>query len=89
MSFPLDPSGTASSVPTVLGEVFVCPRVAITYAHAHDLDPYAETTRYLIHGILHLLGYDDLTPREKQVMRRKENGCLALLEKEGKLLNKS
>ena len=32
---------------------------------------------YLVHGLLHLAGYDDLTPDEKAVMRRQERVHLA------------
>jgi len=37
-----------------------------------------ELHRVMIHGVLHLLGYSDKTPREKNVMRKKENHYLAL-----------
>lgn len=38
-----------------------------------------EFHRVLIHGILHLLGYDDKDEKEKNKMRLKENECLAIL----------
>lgn len=31
-----------------------------------------ELNLYLIHGLLHLLGYDDCTPKQRQLMRKKE-----------------
>ncbi len=80
ISFPLDE--------TILGEVFVCPETAINYSKKHNLDPYTEITLYLIHGILHLLGYDDLTPPEKKKMRRKEKWCLTLLTQKALTLKK-
>jgi probable rRNA maturation factor len=33
----------------------------------------AELLRYVIHGILHLRGYDDLEPAKRRVMKREEN----------------
>ncbi len=36
-----------------------------------------EILRLVIHGILHLLGYDDLTPNEKIKMKRVENRLLS------------
>ncbi len=39
-----------------------------------------ELHRVMIHGVLHLLGYNDKTEEEKKVMREKENACLSLLE---------
>ena len=37
-----------------------------------------ELHRVMIHGVLHLLGHNDKTEREKQEMRKKENHYLAL-----------
>lgn len=88
ISFPLDAPNIKKSTPTILGEVFICPKVGISYAMEHHLDPYEEVSRYLVHGILHLIGYDDLEPTAKKKMRRKENQCLKLLASQGKLLSK-
>ncbi len=86
ITFPIDQE--ASSPYRVLGEIFICPRVAVAYAKAHRIDPYKEVSLYVIHGILHLLGFDDLSAKERKVMRRKENECLTLLERESLLLKK-
>ena len=40
----------------------------------------AELTLYLIHGWLHLAGYDDLKPAKKRRMRAAEKRALALLQ---------
>ena len=37
-----------------------------------------ELKRVMIHGILHLLGYDDKSEEEKKQMRKKEEACLSL-----------
>ncbi|QNL23216.1 rRNA maturation RNase YbeY [Hyphobacterium sp. CCMP332] len=37
-----------------------------------------EFHRVLVHGILHLLGYNDSSKDEKQEMRKKEDSCLSL-----------
>lgn len=37
-----------------------------------------ELHRVIIHGILHLLGYDDKTPQKKAAIHKKEDACLAL-----------
>lgn len=39
----------------------------------------AELTLYLVHGWLHLAGYDDLVPSKKRAMRRAEARALKLL----------
>lgn len=38
-----------------------------------------ELNRVIIHGILHLVGYDDLTDSDKETMRSKEDFYLSLL----------
>lgn len=37
-----------------------------------------ELKRVMIHGILHLIGYDDQTAEEKEAMTKKEEACLSL-----------
>jgi len=37
-----------------------------------------ELHRVIIHGVLHLLGYSDKSPRKKAVMRKKEDAYLSL-----------
>ena len=39
---------------------------------------HVELKRVIIHGILHLLGYNDKTDEEKKLMREKENAYLSL-----------
>ena len=39
-----------------------------------------ELNRVIVHGILHLIGYDDLTDSDVEVMRKKENYYLSLRE---------
>ena len=37
-----------------------------------------ETLRVLIHGLLHLIGFDDKNDDDKMIMRKKEEECLSL-----------
>ncbi len=74
ISFPLDEEEEEDPLSyRVLGEVFVCPATALAYATQHQTDPYEETTLYIVHGLLHLMGYDDLTEEDQQVMRQAES----------------
>lgn len=77
MSFPIDPPSTPASEENhrILGEIFVCPKVAMEYAGKKKLNPYTETALYMIHGFLHLLGYDDLEPIARKKMRFMEKKC--------------
>ena len=72
ITFPLDNE--------TLGEIFVCPKAAIDYCKKRGGDPLNETALYIVHGILHLLGYDDLDPVKKRAMRKKEKKCMAHLK---------
>lgn len=63
--------------PEILGDVFVCPEAAI---ECNPEDPYIETTLYIVHSILHLLGYDDIASKDRALMRKKEKECLAFLK---------
>ena len=41
-----------------------------------------EMALYLVHGLLHSAGEDDLSPAPRRRMRRREKECLEILEKE-------
>lgn len=40
-----------------------------------------ERNYLIIHGIMHLMGYDHMTEEDKKLMRKKEKATLSLLEK--------
>jgi probable rRNA maturation factor len=65
----------------VAGEVCVSVDTAVAYAKKHRRDLATELLLYVIHGWLHLAGYDDLQPAKKRVMRRAEARALALLQR--------
>ena len=48
---------------------------AVTFGRSYE----SELHRVIIHGVLHLIGFDDLTDEEEQVMREKEEETLRLL----------
>ncbi len=81
ISFPIDSPNKEEFC--VLGEIFVCPKTAIDYALENKLDPYNETTLYIIHGLLHLLGYKDNSPKNISVMRKKEQKHILNLDIKG------
>lgn len=55
------------------GELFVCVDVAAAQAGEFQTTWQAEAVRYVVHGILHLLGHDDLQPQPRRAMKRVEN----------------
>lgn len=74
ITFPIDLDPATPD--RYLGDIFIAPEAALAYP-----DPYEETTLYLVHGLLHLIGYDDLDPTEKKKMRRKEKSCMRRLSR--------
>ena len=81
ITFPIDEE--EDSYYRLLGEVLICPYTAILYAEKNQKDPYLETTLYLIHGLLHLLGYDDIENIERKKMRQAEKRNMKNLAKLG------
>jgi probable rRNA maturation factor len=65
------------------GEICVSADTASAYARAHGRDFSTELTLYMVHGWLHLAGYDDLVPEKKRAMRRAESRALRLLQRAG------
>ncbi|MBI3191395.1 MAG: rRNA maturation RNase YbeY, partial [Pedosphaera parvula] len=47
---------------TLYGEIFICVDDAVAQARQFGTTWQSELVRYVIHGILHLRGYDDLSP---------------------------
>lgn len=86
ISFPIDSPKDPHEKCSVLGEVFVCPEVAIEYAKQENSDPYIEVSLYIVHGLLHLLGFDDIEMEEKKVMRGEENSAMDYLKENKALL---
>lgn len=79
ITFPIDDT-LESSYYRMLGEVFVCPEVGIDYAKKNGKDPLDEICLYIIHGLLHLLGFNDIKEDEKLIMRKKEEWCINRLK---------
>ena len=53
-------------------EVYVCPDVAVEYSAKFGTTPSYELTLYIVHGMLHLAGEDDLEDAARASMRQAE-----------------
>jgi probable rRNA maturation factor len=62
------------------GEICVSADTARAFAQAKKLDFSRELTLYIVHGWLHLAGYDDLQPAKKRQMRAAEVRAMKLLD---------
>ena len=63
--------------PLNLGDVFICPKVVKENAGIAGVDYSDELSLMVVHGILHLLGYDHFDDREAEAMERREAELLA------------
>ncbi len=61
------------------GELFVCVDDAISQAKQFKTSWQSELVRYVVHGVLHLLGHDDLRADLRRKMKREENSLLRKL----------
>lgn len=68
-----DLSNPAPAGKSLHGELFVCVDEAIVQAKRFSSTWQGEIVRYVVHGVLHLLGHDDLTDGARRRMKRKEN----------------
>ncbi|HVE79742.1 MAG TPA: rRNA maturation RNase YbeY [Gemmatimonadaceae bacterium] len=55
IAFAFAPAGAAGPV---VGDVYICPEVARANARAHGVGVREELARLVVHGTLHVLGYD-------------------------------
>ncbi|MBU4561638.1 rRNA maturation RNase YbeY [bacterium] len=67
--------------PEILGDVVISLETASRQAKRfrHSLDE--EIVLLVVHGILHLLGYDHLKNKDKELMRRKEKQILRVISR--------
>ncbi len=87
LSFPLSDSAvTADKVkgfdrPFPLGDIVICVPKALSQAKEYGIPFREELRRLLVHGLLHLAGYDhELNAYQKMKMERKERELLDALK---------
>lgn len=69
-----------SEIPkTVCGDLFISIDRITENAKSYDTDFENELNRVMIHGLLHLLAYDDKSPEDKKKMREMEDFYLQKL----------
>ena len=61
------------------GEIIISAQLAAAEAKSRDIDVEAELALYVVHGALHLAGFDDATPRQAAEMHKQEKDILARL----------
>lgn len=71
LSFPIDERDSTEQV-VLLGDVVICMQVAERNATAAGISFQEELERLLVHGILHVIGYDHTDDPEDPMFRRQE-----------------
>ncbi|HEX9855112.1 MAG TPA: rRNA maturation RNase YbeY [Acidimicrobiia bacterium] len=84
LSFPIEdlspgvpPQRVPGGPPPVLGDVLVCPAVVRANAAAGAVRFEDEMALMVVHGLLHLLGYDHVDDAEAELMEGRERELLA------------
>lgn len=72
LSFP-------SEAPGVLGDLVLCAPVVAREARAQGKPPAAHWAHMVVHGVLHLAGFDHIRPADAKVMEGRERAILARL----------
>ena len=69
----------------ISGDIYISTDRVIENSREYGVPYPEEMHRVLVHGILHLCGYDDKTEEEKKKMREKEDYYLSQLDFSGML----
>ncbi len=81
LSFPMDelrpPRDDEEPPQGLLGDIVLCPEVTAAQAADNGRTGDEEAEYLLVHGLLHLLGYDHAEPEEKRVMFELNDGICA------------
>lgn len=75
--------------PALHGELFVCVDEAILQARRFRTRWQSEVVRYIVHGVLHLQGHDDLRAEPRRRMKREENRLVRRLSRKFSLVQTS
>lgn len=73
ITFNYNPSKTE-----IEGEIYISVDRVRENAQTFETDFQTELNRVIIHGVLHLLGYNDKNKSQKKAMREKEDSYLSL-----------
>lgn len=66
----------------LMGDIFISTDAVIKQSKIFDTTLSYEFVLYIVHGILHLLGYDDHSPKDIKRMRAKEAKVLKFVKNE-------
>jgi probable rRNA maturation factor len=67
----------SSEIPQLIGDIVICPAVAARNAIEHEVTFESEVALLVVHGVLHLLGWDHAVDEEAERMEARERELLA------------
>jgi len=80
MSFPMDDillqDSKLRKKQAILGDIIICPAVALKDAKEQGINPAYHLVFLLTHGVLHLLGQDHQEASQRVVMQKREQGIM-------------
>jgi len=76
ITFDYREGGPAEAGPRVAGELLICPDVAADASLRMGTSLGHEVVLYVVHGLLHLAGYDDHEPADRRRMRQAERRAM-------------
>jgi len=80
LSFPFEvPPGLPAEAAEILGDLVICAPVVAREAHEQGKPEADHWAHMVVHGALHLLGYDHEQPAEAERMEAEERRILAAL----------
>lgn len=68
-----------ASYNNIEGTLYCCAQRIYEQSSEYDVSPENEFKRILVHGLLHLCGYDDRTSEDKERMTQRENFYLQIV----------
>ena len=77
LSFPEEQFDGIPDDELLLGELVICAPIIKEEATAQGIDEHAHWAHLVVHGLLHLLGYDHIEDKEASEMERREIEILA------------
>ncbi len=83
LSFPIEdavpgtpPERDPDGPPLLIGDIFICPEVVRRNAEEAGVSVEDEMSLMVVHGVLHLLGYDHVDDDDAELMERRERTIL-------------
>jgi probable rRNA maturation factor len=86
---PLDPLSVKNSPGLPVGDVVISIDTAIRQAHQYRVSPSSRLRRLLVHGLLHLIGYDhERSPSDARRMFARERKLAAAMDEKIRVLSR-